>query len=184
MERILTAVLLCIGVAVYAQVPGLGPCFDAKPQSTLNVSQYLGHWYEITKLPSFFEIEQVCLTANYSVKEDGHIKVFNQGKVNGKNVSSTGDAYVPDPSEPSKLIVKFPQAAPYGPYWVLDTDYTSYSLVFSCEQLGSFAHAKFLWILSRTPSIDPAVKDRLFKRLEKDGIGASGLRATKRSDCS
>ncbi|ESO96303.1 hypothetical protein LOTGIDRAFT_147309, partial [Lottia gigantea] len=166
--------------------------------SLFDFFQYLGKWYELYKLPNLFENKQECVTANYSIKADALkininvcVRRINMAFLrfllffsrDGKTVFAVGDAYRKDDSKEAQLSVKFTGAAPYAPYWVLDTDYTSYSLVFSCEQLGKLAHAKFVWILSRTPTIDPAVKDKLFKRLEKDGIGSSGLKTTGRSGC-
>ena len=41
--------------------------------------QYLGGWYEMYRFPAVFESGQICNTANYTLKADGHIKVDNQG---------------------------------------------------------------------------------------------------------
>ncbi|ESO82949.1 hypothetical protein LOTGIDRAFT_197767 [Lottia gigantea] len=182
MEGILVILSVCFVLSA-AQVPGLGPCPKTQPQKHLDLTKYLGKWYELYKLPNLFENKQECVTANYSMKADGHIKVLNSGIEEGKTVFAEGDAYRPDNNNESILSVRFAAGTPYAPYWVLDTDYTSYSLVFSCEQLGSFAHVKFLWLLSRTPTIDPAVKSRLFKRLEKDGIGIVDVAPTNTASC-
>lgn len=39
--------------------------------------QYLGRWYEIEKIPVSFE-KGSCIQANYSLMENGNIKVINQ----------------------------------------------------------------------------------------------------------
>lgn len=44
-----------------------------------NYFQYLGDWYEIKKFFFFIEGAETCIRANYSLKPDGHIQVFNRG---------------------------------------------------------------------------------------------------------
>ena len=41
-------------------------------------SQYLGEWYEIAKFFFGIELGEKCIRANYSLKDDGHIKVLNR----------------------------------------------------------------------------------------------------------
>ncbi|XP_050405750.1 apolipoprotein D [Patella vulgata] len=145
---------------------------------------YLGKWHEIYKIPNFFEEDQSCITANYSLEAGGHIKVFNQGVTNGQPVSKTGDAYVPDPSDPAKLMVKFSEDSPYAPYWVLDTNYMNYTVVFSCESFGKIAHVQFAWILSRNITITESLDQKLFQILENNGVPTSYLKKTDQSNCT
>nr|KAG5696785.1 hypothetical protein BaRGS_012808 [Batillaria attramentaria] len=89
--------------------------------------KYLGDWYEMYVFPTHFE-KGSCTRAHYTVKDDGHIEVFNRGIENG---------------------------TPYGNYWVIDTDYDSYTLIYSCESILGVAHIEFAWIMSRHMTIDP-----------------------------
>ena len=74
--------------------------------------------------------------------------------------------------------------APYTPYWVIDTDYENYSLVYSCGTvLGSAAHVEFAWILSRWPQIDPPTADRLKKMLKDGGINVGFFSQTVQTNC-
>jgi len=126
----------------------------------------------------------LAITANYTLKSDGHVKVDNRlhyGGINGSLQQAVGDAYAPDPSVPAKLAVTF--GAPIeAPYWVLSTDYSSYALVFSCTNLVVYRF-EYAWILSRTPIMDPALKQRLLARFRTFGVDTSAFVDTMQEGC-
>jgi apolipoprotein D and lipocalin family protein len=121
------------------------------------IQRYMGKWYEISRLPNKFEEGLENITANYELTDDGKVLVINEGRLisdRSRVKQAKGRAWIPDPSEPSKLKVSFfwPFA---GDYWVLkvDKDYT-YALV-------GDPSGKFLWILARDPKIDPKIEAAL-----------------------
>ncbi|XP_050405749.1 apolipoprotein D-like [Patella vulgata] len=181
MVRLIIVVLACF-TSAFAQVPGFGGCPSSNTVANFDIDRYLGKWYEVYKLPNLFQKGQTCVTANYSIKADGHIKVYNQGFSNGKTVFAEGDAYIPDKADASKLSLRFTNAAPYGHYWVLDTDYTTYTVVFSCESLGGLAHIEFAWILTRNNTISDSLKQKVFQIFEKNGVPTKSLTKTTQ-DC-
>ncbi|MFB6317511.1 lipocalin family protein [Saccharicrinis sp. FJH54] len=116
----------------------------------LDLKKYTGTWYEIARLPNSFEKGLKCTTANYSINDDGSIKVVNKGHKTDepdKVKQSTGKALVPDKAEPGKLKVSF-QWPFYGKYWVLKLD-PEYKHVLVGTPSG-----KYLWLLSRNPDMD------------------------------
>src|SRR5579872_3645261 len=87
----------------------------------IDLSRYVGRWYEIARYPNKFE--RKCdrdVTAEYSKKEDGDIRVVNACvSSNGKVNRSVGTAKVVDASSNAKLKVAF--FWPFsGKYWVID----------------------------------------------------------------
>jgi len=117
--------------------------------SHVDLAQYTGNWYEIARLPQFFERNCECVTATYGFNEDGTISVKNQcrkGAPDGELKIAEAKAW-PKDSTNSKLEVEF--YWPFtGDYWILalDRDY-KWALVGH-----PIRHA--LWILSRTPTLD------------------------------
>src|SRR5664280_1022516 len=95
--------------------------------STVDLNRYMGMWYEIARLPNFFERKLKCTSANYTLRGDGKITVLNKGNYltdPEKSTSSQGIAWVPDKNSPAKLKVQF--FWPFsGDYWImaLDKDY-------------------------------------------------------------
>jgi apolipoprotein D and lipocalin family protein len=131
----------------------------------VDLNRYKGHWYEIARLPNFFERKLKCTSATYNLREDGKITVVNQGNYISepqKSTSAKGVAWIPDKNSPAKLKVQF--FWPFsGDYWImyLDKDYR-YVLV------GDPA-LKYLWILSREKKMDEATYTMLLKKATDNG---------------
>ena len=131
----------------------------------LELNKYLGTWYEIARLPNSFEKNLDRVTANYSLKENGDIRVLNRGYKIGSSEfkEAEGTAWIPDIKEPAKLKVRF--FWPFtGKYWVieLDKDY-KYAMVGDPSR-------DYLWILSRERALSDSVYNNLLKSAEQKGF--------------
>lgn len=137
----------------------------------LQLDKYLGTWYEIARYDHRFERNLVGVTATYSMREDGKIKVLNAGYKNnldGVLSEAVGKAKIPNPTIPSKLKVSFFWIF-YGDYFVLELD-----AQYQWAVIGSSSD-KYLWILSRTPQMDPTVYQSLLDKLTQRGYATSKL---------
>lgn len=147
---------------------------EYKTIENFNLEKYLGRWYEIARLDHSFERGLQAVTALYSLREDGMVKVENsgrQGSPSGILKVAYGKAKLGAPDDttrPGYLRVSFFLSF-YAPYYIvaLDDDY-SYSLVLSKGK-------KYLWILSRTPTLPPDVLNLLLKKAEDLGFDTSKL---------
>ncbi len=118
---------------------------DNTPVAKLDLSRYLGTWYEIARYDHSFERGMTDVCAEYVLRDDGKIDVINSGWIDGKSKTAHGKAKQPDPkTEPALLRVSFFMFF-YSDYRILmiDDDYTT-ALVGSSDD-------SFLWILSRSP---------------------------------
>ncbi|WP_319511040.1 lipocalin family protein [uncultured Draconibacterium sp.] len=147
----------------------------------LDLQKYLGTWYEIARYDHRFERGLVGVTANYSMRPDGKIKVVNSGYENtldGEYSEAIGKAKIPDPvNEPAKLKVSFFWIF-YGDYYVLELDED-----YQWAVIGSSTD-KYLWILSRTPQMKPEVYNDLLKRIADRGYDTSELIKVKQKENS
>ena len=135
----------------------------------LDIHRYMGKWYEIARYDHSFEKGMNYVTAEYSLREDGKIRVFNKGIKNGKVKEIIGKGKQPNPQKyPGRLKVSFFLWF-YGDYYImeLDKDY-QYVLVGSNSD-------KYLWILSRTPEMKKAQLDGLLKNIVQRGYDLSKL---------
>lgn len=137
----------------------------------LDLERYLGTWFEIARYDHSFERGLVGVTAHYSMRKDGKIKVLNsgyKGGLDGKRSEAVGKAKIPDPSDPAKLKVAFFLFF-YGDYYVmeLDDDY-------QWAVIGS-SSPNYLWILSRKAIMPQEVYSDLLERLEKRGYDTTKL---------
>ncbi len=143
---------------------------ELKTVPSVDLNRYVGKWYEIARYPNRFEKECTAdVTAQYTLRPDGKIEVVNScRKADGTMKSSKGSAKVADKKTNAKLKVTFFWPF-YGKYWIieLDPEYR-YAVV-------SEPGRDYLWILSRTPKLDPAVYDAITARLRQNGFDPSRL---------
>ncbi len=124
----------------------------------------MGLWYEIAKYPVFFEDGLVGVTAEYSLREDGDLRVSNggfKGDFDGERLEAKAKAWIPDPERPAELKVSFfwPLSAKY---WVVAVD-PEYRWAVVGEP-----SRKYLWVLSRTPQLDDATYGAILKRIREE----------------
>uniref|UniRef100_A0A182JQH2 Apolipoprotein D n=1 Tax=Anopheles christyi TaxID=43041 RepID=A0A182JQH2_9DIPT len=155
------------------------PCrTDVAVVQDFQVDKYLGLWYDLEHYEASFEQNTDCVTAEYSRYGDGSIRVFNSAvrltdgllyAVDGLALLSYPEAEILE----AKLNVSF-YGAPNDEsnYWVLDTDYENYSIVWSCEPIGEERSLEYYWLLSRTPSLpdDEELKEKIEMLKEQNGI--------------
>ena len=132
------------------------PCPDhIRPMPTFDVQKYKGTWYELYRVKATnYGQSGNCTVAKYGNHPDG-ISVWNMEWFGQKPDQTTNDirgkAYQPD-GKSGALKVKFDNFfIPEAPYNVINTDYNSFSLVYSCSLALGFKKYEFLWFLTRNP---------------------------------
>lgn len=149
-------------------------CKNSAPLPTVSevdLQKYSGTWYEIARFPNRFERGLECVTAEYSPKENGNIRVVNSGVKKdkpGKIDKASGTAWVPDPAYPGRLKVRFfwPFAGDY--YIIALDDGYRYVLVGSPDR-------DYLWILSREKTLEESIYNELLQIAAKNGFDVSKL---------
>jgi apolipoprotein D and lipocalin family protein len=159
---------------VFSQENGMQ---ELKVVSSVDLQKYAGTWYEIARLPNSFQEKCVGdVTATYTVDDDG-IEVVNRcRKQDGEILEAKGRARLAEKNGPtSKLEVRF---APgflswlpfvWGDYWIIDLakDY-SYAVV-------GEPNRRYLWILSRTKTLDANTLKGINARIQTQGYDPSKL---------
>ena len=169
-----TAILALSGCSTFEAGP-VGNRAVPEPAKPVEVDRYLGRWYELARYEAGFQKDCEGVTADYSLKAPGQIKVINtcrKGAVDGNAEQATGKAKIVAGSNNAKLRVSF--FGPfYGDYWVLDRaeDY-SWSIV--GEPSG-----RYLWLLHRQPNPGAATLSRMKSRAAELGYDVGLLRITK-----
>ena len=140
----------------------------------LDLSRYMGRWYEIARHDHVFERGLSNVTATYTLLPDGKIRVENAGYQAGKNGNdplkrTVGRAKMPDATRPGKLKVAFFLWF-YADYYILELDQEGYKYAL----IGSSSD-KYLWILSRTPRLPDEIKETLLANAARRGYDTSKL---------
>jgi len=146
---------------------------DSQPMPSIELSRYMGKWYEIARLPNLFEQGCAGVTAEYALQKDGSVSVLNTCRKDtpqGPARSAKAKAWSVDPSN-SRFEVSF--FRPFkAPYWViaLEPDYR-WALV---------GHPKrsYLWLLSRVPKMAEADEKAAFAEAARLGYDLTRVEKT------
>ena len=175
-KRLLPMIVLA---ALLGGCAGIGPKHPVgnaavpQPAKPVELARYLGRWYEIARYEQGFQKDCEGVTADYSLREDGKLRVVNTcRKPDGTTKDATGRAKIVDAATNAKLKVSF--FGPfYGDYWVLDRS-EDYSWAIVGEPSG-----RYLWLLSReaTPAVERVAA--LYARVRALGYDTAMLRRTQ-----
>lgn len=144
---------------------------NVKPVENFELQRYLGHWYEIARLDHSFERGLTKVTADYSMRSDGGVRVLNRGFSAKKDAwkEAEGKAYFVAGSDRGFLKVSF--FGPfYGSYIVFELDHQSYQYALVCGPDKSY-----LWLLAREPKIDADLEKSLIGKAKTLGFDTDRL---------
>jgi len=142
-----------------------------QPVDRFVLDRYLGKWYEIARLDHSFErgLEQV--TAEYSLRDDGGVRVINRGYSDKDKEwkEAEGKAYFVREQDEGYLKVSF--FGPfYGSYVVFELDDAGYEYAFVAGPDTSY-----LWLLARTPEVSKEITERFIHRSGELGFDTDQL---------
>ncbi len=157
-------------------IPFIVTACTGKPDGVVAVKEfeldrYLGTWYEIARLDHSFERGLNNITAEYSLRDDGGVKVINRGFSREDNdwQQAEGKAYFVNQTDNGYLKVSF--FGPfYGSYIVFELDKKDYQYAFV-----SGPDTSYLWLLAREPQVDKNVTELFVKRSQELGFDTSKL---------
>lgn len=142
-----------------------------KPVESFKLDRYLGKWYEIARLDHRFERGLSRITADYSLRDDGGVRVLNRGySAEDKEwKEAEGKAWFVEGPDKGYLKVSFFWLF-YGSYVVFELDHEQYQYA-----LVSGPDKSYLWILSRTPEMKSEIKDKLIAKANALGFDTGKL---------
>lgn len=164
--RLLPLFLLIVLLGGCVSVPQ-----NVAPVDGFELNRYLGKWYEIARLDHSFERGLANITAEYSLREDGGVKVVNKGfsVADNKWKEAEGKAYfVRDPQEGYLKVSFFGPF--YGAYIVFELDKENYQYAFITSYDKSY-----LWLLARTPTVRDEVLNRFVQKSGELGFATDKL---------
>ena len=144
---------------------------NVKPVQGFELDRYLGRWYEIARLDHSFERDLSHVTADYSTRKDGGVRVLNRGYSERKHKwkSAEGKAYFVKAPDQGYLKVSF--FGPfYGSYVVFELDQKDYQYA-----VVSGPNKSYLWILARKPELEPDLKNKLISHAAALGFDTTKL---------
>ena len=167
--------LLTAGMATLSGCTPFGQGLPPLPTvDRVDLARYVGTWYEIASYPHRFQKGCVASRAIYTLRDDGQIAVRNecrQETLDGPLRAVEGRARVTDPVSNAQLKVTFFWPF-WGAYWIIDLD-PDYAWA-----VVGHPSRNYLWILSRTPTLDETVYEQIVARLPAVGYDPARLQRT------
>ncbi|MGB2002804.1 MAG: lipocalin family protein [Porticoccaceae bacterium] len=163
--------LLAVAVLSLSLWGCLGSPEGVEPVDNFRLESYLGRWYEIARLDHSFERGLHEVTADYSVRDDGGIRVINSGRSaeTGELSEAEGRAYFVGSEDTGHLKVSF--FGPFfGSYIVFDLDKDNYQYAFVAGNSRDY-----LWLLARTPQVSDLVMEQFLARATTLGFDTQDL---------
>lgn len=143
----------------------------ATPVNNFSLQRYLGTWYEVARLDHRFERGLSNVTAEYRLRDDGKVRVVNRGFDADSNEwnEAEGKAKFAGAEDVGQLEVSF-----FGPF------YSSYNIIELDHENYEYAliagyNLDYLWILARSPELDPAIVARLVGKARELGFATDEL---------
>lgn len=149
----------------------MAPPSGVTPITDFDVDRYLGHWYEIARLDHSFERGLSQVSAHYSQRDDGGIKVLNRGYNDRTGVWKEAEGRAYFIGEPTTGSLKVSFFGPfYGGYHIFALEQTKYAYA-----MISGPSRDYLWILARTRRLPPMVLEDLLKQAKALGFATDSL---------
>lgn len=162
---------LLLVISIFLLSGCLGMPKLVQPVNDFELNKYLGKWYEIARLDHSFESGLSQVSAEYSLKEDGGVRVINRGFSAAKNEwkEAEGKAYFVNGDSEGYLKVSF--FGPfYGSYVVFELDHENYQYAFI-----SGPDTGYLWLLAKTPTVPPEVLQKFVEMSKARGFNIDNL---------
>ena len=161
--------------SIAAALTGCATTSDIAAVRDFEPERYMGTWYEIARLPQYFERDMDEVRARYTLQSDGTIEVVNSGVRDGEPQSITGTAKLKSPK--AKPLTGELRVSFFWPFYSdyriieLDPDYTV-----AVVTAGS---RDYLWVLSRKPEMPQTELDGIVSRMKTLGFEVDKLEYPK-----
>lgn len=150
------------------------PTKPVQTVKSLDVKRFMGKWYEIASIPTFFTRDCTASTATYTLQSDGSFKVDNACRKDhpgGEPTGIRGKAWSENPAQPGQLKISF--------FWPMEADYWILAIDEKYEvALVGESERESLWLLARWPELDESRIQAMFKVATEQGFDVRQLKRT------
>ncbi|XP_012536121.2 apolipoprotein D [Monomorium pharaonis] len=183
-------IILALSVLAWAsaQIPNLGFCPEYIPMANFNRQRFMGVWYEAERYFQLTEVVSRCVMTNYTRGSDGKFRVINEvtNRFTGiKRILEGEIKPAASKAEEGRLTVKYTTVplTPETKYSVLETDYDSYAVLWSCQGIGP-VHAQNAWVMTRERIPSGKVLQKAYGVLDKYKISKTFFVKTDQTECA
>lgn len=169
--------LACVLLLLFALAGCTGTPSGIVAVDRFELNRYLGTWYEVARIDNWFERGTEQVSATYTLRDDGKVKVFNKGYDPAKRRWKTAEGKAKLAGDPTVGALQVSFFGPfYGSYTVFDLDREQYSWAVVAGNSRSY-----LWILSRNPQMDRSLLSKLLVNAHAKGFDTLSVIRTRQS---
>ncbi|XP_046436862.1 apolipoprotein D-like isoform X2 [Daphnia pulex] len=178
-------------MSIKAQIAFDVVCPNVNIVQDFDMQKYSGVWFEIESYPDVIDEFDICVSLSYSVQTDGVLQVvsswFNTSSKAHERIQ--GSARFVNPGLGAKLLVTYPTSfvtesmSTDGNFWIIETDYKNYAIVFLCLPIGPNISFQFLSYLSRERFPFTMGLNFVHHRIETLGLDRTLLKPIDQTNC-
>jgi apolipoprotein D and lipocalin family protein len=184
--KYLFAISLLI-VLVQAQIPSFGGCPEIPAVKNFDKEQFLGTWYEIERYFTVAEVAARCVSATYEKRPDGKVYINNAftNRFTGVQRIISGTMKLTGKEDEGLFNVRY-SGLPIAydtVLKVLDTDYESFAVIWSCSGVAPFGHTESVWVMARERVPSGPVLQKIYGVLDKYKISRTFFVESDQKNC-
>ncbi|XP_027238707.2 crustacyanin-A2 subunit [Penaeus vannamei] len=147
-----------------------GRCAKVANQDKFDLRRYSGRWYQTQIIDNAYQPYTRCIHSNYDYSDSDYgFKVTTAGfSPNNEYLRLQGKIYPTKDFPAAHMLIDFPTVFA-APYEVIETDYDSYSCVYSCIDWNGYK-SEFGFVFSRTPQTSGPANDKCASVFRKNGV--------------
>ncbi|GJQ67834.1 hypothetical protein Trydic_g16599 [Trypoxylus dichotomus] len=169
-----------------AQIPSFGFCPQYTPMDSFDFNRFLGKWYEAERYFTFSDIGSRCVVTDYAKTATGKIYMSNEytSRLTGITRVVNGNVLQNQRDGEGKIRVKYTTQplSSEATLIILDTDYDSYAVIWSCSGLGPL-HTENAWLLTRERLPGQPILQKAYGVLDKFRINRTFFVKTEQEGC-
>lgn len=177
MRRLYLLLGMCAALLLGGCAGTGGESLAPKTAGDVSLKRYQGKWFELARLPMYFQRDCAQSEAHYNLKADGTVGVLNRCRtLDDQWLRAKGTAQPQTAEHTDKLWVEFDNwftrlvpGVARGDYWVLYVDER-----YQTALVGN-PDRKYLWLLSRTQTVPAVVRESLLAKARQQGYDTSRL---------
>jgi len=192
-DRCLFAVVFSLVFLARSLSTGVGKCPKLNYMDNFNLSRFTGRWYEIERSFYLMQVISSCVSVDLVENTRGQLEVDVKTKSRWSGSFTVSEGVASQTRrDPSLMLYKVVSNLPRvlsrylpgaGFYQVLDTDYDTYAILWSCTNYG-LAHSDLLWIWGRQKEIDANLRANIYRMLDTWRLDTERLILPKNSNCT
>ncbi|XP_068226196.1 crustacyanin-A2 subunit-like [Palaemon carinicauda] len=162
-----------------------GNCANVKVQDKFDLRRYHGRWYQTEIMENAYQPYTKCINSFYDYSDaDYGFRVATAGfSPKDEHLKLEGKIYPTKEFAASHMLIDFPTVMGY-PYQVIETDYETYSCVYSCLDWNTYK-TEFGFVFSRTPQNGGPATQKCAEVFRRNGVDFSKFLTVPHSaECS